>query len=132
MTGDEQEIVGGQKLDLEDLLTDSTYSDEQEEWDALDEEEVEAMKVISSAYNVKDLEEVDLEQYPRFVIHDFGSIPEGQRVDALLKVLLPSAKVVYEKQEKDKANAKVAAELREKRELLKKSQKEQRALGLPL
>jgi len=128
MTGDEQEVIGGKKLDLKELLTDSTYNDDFEEWDSLDEEEVEAMKEISSAYNVKELDEVDLEQYPRFVIHNFDTIPEGQRVDALLKVLLPSAKVVYEKQEKDKESAKVAAELREKRELLKRSAKEQQAL----
>lgn len=128
MTGEEQEVPGGKKVDLKDLLTDSTFDDDQEEWDALDEEEVEAMKEISSAYKVKDLEEVDMEQYPRFIIRDFGAIPEGQRVDALLKMLLPSAKVVYEKQEKDKEDAKVAAELREKRALLKKSAKEQQAL----
>jgi transcription-repair coupling factor (superfamily II helicase) len=127
VTGDEQEVLGGKALDLKELLTDSSYNDDQEDWDSLDQEEVEAMKEISSAYNVKNLDEVDLEQYPRFVIRDFGAIPEGKRVDALLKLLLPSAKVVYEKQEKDKENAKVAAELREKRELLKKSQKEQQA-----
>ena len=127
MTGEEQEVLGGKKLDLKELLTDSSYDDDQDEWDSLDQEEIEAMKEISSAYNVKSLDEVDLEQYPRFIIRDFGSIPEGKRVDALLKILLPSAKVVYEKQEKDKENAKVAAELREKRALLKSSQKQLQA-----
>jgi hypothetical protein len=82
------------------------------------------MKEISSAVSISNLDEVDLEQYPRFVIRNFGEIPEGQRVDALLKHLLPAAKIVYETQEKDKNKARVAAELRDKRENLKKSKKQ--------
>lgn len=124
MTGEELEVTGGKKLDLKALLTDSRYDDDKEEWDALDEEEVEAMKEISSALNVKSLDEVDMEQYPRFVVKNFCAVPEGRRVEHLLKLLLPSSKVVYEKQEKDKENARVAAELRDKRELMKKQKKE--------
>ena len=31
-------MTGDKNLDLKELLTDSTYNDDQEEWDALDEE----------------------------------------------------------------------------------------------
>jgi hypothetical protein len=92
--------------------------------DALDQEEAEAMKEISSAFSVRDLDDVDLEQYPRLVIREVGEIPEGQRVDSLLKHLLPAAKIVYETQERDKNKARVAAELRDKRENLKKSKQQ--------
>ena len=122
ISGSEQEVIGGRKFDLEQLLTDPTLNDDAENWDALDEEEVEAMKEISSAYSVKDLDEIDIEQYPRFVIKDFGKGPKA--VDRILKVLLPSAKVVYEKQEADKDSAKVAAQLRERRAMLERKQVE--------
>ena len=119
-----EEFAGGNTLNLKALLTDPALDDDAEEWDSLDQEEVEAMKEISSALNVKSLDEVDLEQYPRFVVPNFGTIREGHRVDALLKLLLPSAKIVFERQEEDKGKARAAAELREKRELLKKKKKE--------
>lgn len=126
LSGEEQEIKGGAQLDLKTLLQDASLDDEDaEDWDALDQEEAEAMKEISSALNIKDLDDVDLEQYPRLVIKNFGKIPIGQRVDALLKFLLPSAKVTYETQEQDKDRARTAAELRDKRETLKKSKKQQ-------
>jgi len=124
MTGEDEEFAGGNTLNLKALLTDPALDDDAEEWDSLDQEEVEAMKEISSALNVKSLDEVDLEQYPRFVVPNFGTIREGHRVDALLKLLLPSAKIVFERQEEDKGKARAAAELREKRELLKKKKKE--------
>lgn len=127
---DDTEITGGQKIDLKELLGNPKYSDDDEEWDALDEEEVEAMKEISSAANVKDLSEVDIHGYPRFIVKGLGkSVKKGSRVDALLKVLLPPSKVVFKKQQKDKEKAKVAAELREKRELIAKQKKEQEKLN---
>lgn len=111
-------------------MTNPNYSDDDEEWDALDEEEVEAMKEISSAFNVKDLSEIDIQTYPRFVVKNLAkSIDEGSRVDFLLKVLLPPSKIVYEKQERDKEKARVAAELREKRELIQKQKKEQEKMN---
>lgn len=125
MTGEDEEFAGGQKLNLKALVSDSSLDEDAEEWDALDQEEVEAMKEISSALGVKSLDDVDIEMYPRFLVHNFGEVPEGQRVDALLKLLLPSAKVVFEKQEEDKGKARVAAELREKREMIKKNTKDQ-------
>lgn len=127
---EDTEIVGGQKIDLEALLTNPKYSDDDEEWDALDEEEVEAMKEISSAANIKSLSEIDVSNYPRFVVKKLGkNVKRGARVDALLKVLLPSSKVVFQKQQRDKEKAKVAAELREKRELIAKQKKEQEKLS---
>lgn len=115
LSGDEQEIVGGKKIDLKELLEDPSLDDDADNWDALDKEEVEAMKEISSAYTVKSLDEVDIEMYPRFVMKDFA---QKNCVDQLLQVLLPVAKVVSEKQEAEKEAVKVAAELREKREML--------------
>ena len=47
----------------------------------------------------------------------------GARVDTLLRVIPPS-KIVYHKQQKDKEKAKVATELREKRDLITKQKKE--------
>mmetsp|Transcript_8670 Transcript_8670/g.19467 ORF Transcript_8670/g.19467 Transcript_8670/m.19467 type:complete len:1240 (+) Transcript_8670:342-4061(+) len=127
---DDTEIVGGKKLDLEELLTNPKYSDDDEEWDALDEEEVEAMKEISSAANIKSLSEIEVNSYPRLVMKKLGkSVKKGARVDALLKVLLPPSKVVFQKQQRDKEKAKVAAELREKRELIAKQKKEQEKLS---
>ena len=126
----ETEIIGGKKVNLEELLPDSNYGEDEEEWDALDEEEVEAMKEISSAVSIKNLSEIEIHNYPRFVLKNMGkSIKEGSRVDALLKVLLPPSKVVFEKQQRDKEKAKVAAELREKRELIQKQKKEQEKLS---
>ena len=127
---DDTEILGGKRIDLKELLSNPKYSDDDEEWDALDEEEVEAMKQISSAANIKKLSEIDVDNYPRFIVRGVGkSIKKGSRVDALLKVLLPPSKVVFQKQEKDKEKAKVAAELREKRELIIKQKKEQEKLA---
>ena len=108
------------------VLTDSSLGeDDDEDWDALDQEDVEAINDITSAFNVESLNDIDLERYPRFVIRDFGKIPKGQRVDALLKSMLPCAKIVYETQEKERESARLAAELREKRENLKKKRKDQ-------
>ena len=86
----------------------------------LDEEEVEAMKDITSVVNVKDMDDIDIEQYPRFVIRDFD---ETKGVDRLLQLLLPIAKVVYEKQEDQAESARMAADLREKQETLRQRRK---------
>lgn len=127
---DDTEITGGQKVDLQELLSNPKYSDDDEEWDALDEEEVEAMKEISSAQNIKKLSEIEVHNYPRFIMRGLGkSVKKGSRVDALLRVLLPPSKVVFQKQQRDKEKAKVAAELREKRELIAKQKKEQEKLS---
>mmetsp|Transcript_11298 Transcript_11298/g.27194 ORF Transcript_11298/g.27194 Transcript_11298/m.27194 type:complete len:1078 (-) Transcript_11298:36-3269(-) len=115
------EVQGGKKVDLKGLLDDPSLDDDSDNWDALDEEEIEAMKDISSAFEVKSMDDVDVEQYPRFVMKDFGT--GGKAVDRILQVLLPYAKVVLEKQESDKDSAKAAAELRERRELVRLKKK---------
>lgn len=118
LSGDEVDVVGGKKLDMSTLVVEDQNDDREEEvWDAMDEEEIEAMKVITSAVNVKDMSEVDLEQYPRFVVKNFGSADRA--VDRLLKLLLPVAKVVHENQAVQAENAQAAAALREKQETLK-------------
>jgi hypothetical protein len=121
---EDTEITGGKRLDLEELLSNPKYSDDDEEWDALDEEEVEAMKEISSAVNIKQLSEIEINNYPRLVVKQLETVKTGARVDALLKVLLPPSKIVYHKQQKDKEKAKYSAELREKRDFITKQKKE--------
>ena len=127
-SGNEDEIIGGKRLDLKGLLEDPSLDDDADNWDALDEEEIEAMKEISSAYDIKSLDDIDIEMYPRFVLKDFGTGPKA--VDRLLQVLLPYAKVVYEQQEADKDSAKVAADLRDKRELLQQRKKKKEAIDV--
>jgi hypothetical protein len=126
VSGTDEEYIGGRRVAMAALLEGDTMSDENEdaEWNAMDEDESETLKEISSAAQVKNMDEIDLEHYPRFVIPNFseGSVA-GKAVDRLLKLLLPIAKIVYEKQEEDKDNAKVAANLRAKRELLQTRKK---------
>ena len=123
------EITGGKKVDLDEFIS-PNYADDDEEWDALDEEEVEAMKEISSASTIKNMRDVEIQNYPRFVVKKLGtSVDAGSRVDALLKVLLSPSKVVFTKQEKDKEKAKLAAELRDKREAIARQKKEQEKLN---
>lgn len=118
LSGEEVTIVGGTKVDFSLIFDDSSNDDHEEEvWDAMDEEEIEAMNVISSAVNVKDVNEVDIAQYPRLIIPNFGS--SDKTVDRLLKLLLPLAKIVHEKQTMQADNAKAAATLREKQEAMK-------------
>ena len=121
-SGMEEGVVGGKKLDVSALIEESSIAEDEEDWDAMDEEEVEAMKQISSAVNVKHIDDIDIEQYPRLVMKNFEN--DDKVVDRLLKVLLPVSKVVYEKQEAQAEEAKVAADLREKQELLKQRRKE--------
>ena len=126
---EDKEIVGGKKVNLDEFIS-SNYADDDEEWDALDEEEVEAMKEISSASTIKNMQDIEIRNYPRFVVKKLGtSVNEGARVDALLKVLLPPSKVVFMKQEKDKEKAKLAAELRDKREAIARQKKQQEKLS---
>eukprot|EP00529_Nitzschia_sp_RCC80_P008145 CAMPEP_0113515198 /NCGR_PEP_ID=MMETSP0014_2-20120614/40813_1 /TAXON_ID=2857 /ORGANISM="Nitzschia sp." /LENGTH=1198 /DNA_ID=CAMNT_0000411743 /DNA_START=393 /DNA_END=3989 /DNA_ORIENTATION=+ /assembly_acc=CAM_ASM_000159 len=121
----ESEIKGGKRIDLKELLEDSSLDDDGEIWDALDEEEVEAMKDISSAYGIRSIDEIQIEQYPRLVIRNSGeAIDKHKAVDRILQSLLPIAKSVYEIQEQEKEKAKVAAELREKRSILVDRQKD--------
>jgi hypothetical protein len=124
------EVRGGSAMDLKALLMDESLAEERddEEWDAMDKEELEAMKDISSAVRVKDMDEVDLELYPRIVVRDFGSASGTKSVDKLLKVLLPVAKVVAEIQQKQADEAKVAADLRQRQELLRVRKKQNEAL----
>eukprot|EP00532_Pseudo-nitzschia_australis_P004827 CAMPEP_0168186888 /NCGR_PEP_ID=MMETSP0139_2-20121125/14695_1 /TAXON_ID=44445 /ORGANISM="Pseudo-nitzschia australis, Strain 10249 10 AB" /LENGTH=1127 /DNA_ID=CAMNT_0008108971 /DNA_START=171 /DNA_END=3554 /DNA_ORIENTATION=+ len=122
LSGDQEEIVGGKRIDLKRLLEDSSLDEDTDKWDALDEEEVEAMKEIASAYNIERMDEIDIEFHPRFVMKNFNT--GKQAVDRLLKVLLPIARTVYQQQEKEKENAKNAVELRDKRLLLEQRRKE--------
>ena len=122
ISGDDEEIVGGKRIDLQKLMEDPSLDEDTDKWDALDEEEVEAMKEIASAYNIKGIDEIDVEVHPRFVMKNFGT--GKQAVDRLLKVLLPIARTVYQQQEKEKENARNAVELRDKRLLLEQRKKE--------
>lgn len=122
-SSDELEIIGGTKVDWEDILKND--EEEDDEWDTLDQEEVEAMKVITSAANVNKIDDINIEEYPRFVIPDLGKVKRGARVDAILKVLLPVVKVVAKHQAEDKEKAQTAVDLRERREVMKKKRKEQ-------
>ena len=128
LSGGVEEYLSGTKVDLQQLLEDDILGEDQEDktWDALDEEEVEAMKDITSAMNVKDMTEIDIDQYPRFAVHNFS--PKNG-VDQLLKVLLPIAKVVYQRQEDQAEQAKAAAKLRERQELLQKGKTEAQRAG---
>ena len=124
VSGMHQEMSGGQKVDWNAIMAEeSAHEDrEDEEWDTMDREEMEAMKDISSSVAVKHLDEVDLDQYPRFVLKNFGgSAPKA--TDRLLKVFLPLAKIVYEKQAQEAELARSAAVLREKQEAMKNRKK---------
>jgi transcription-repair coupling factor (superfamily II helicase) len=131
VSGNEEEVIGGAKYDWSLLIDESSGDDRDDEvWDAMDQEEVEAMKDISSAVNVRDMEEVDLEQYPRFVVRNFEAdvnSKKGSAVDRLLKVLLPIAKIVHEKQIQQAEDAKAAVAIRERQETMKRSKEIQDA-----
>ena len=124
VSGEEEEVMGGRKLNWSTLITEESANEdrEEEDWDVMDEEEMEAFKDISSAVNVRDMEEIDLEQYPRFVLKNFGR-SNAKATDRLLKVLLPISKIVYEKQAEQAEQAKAAKSLREKRERMKNRRK---------
>jgi hypothetical protein len=92
------------------------------------------MKEISSAIHVRSMDDVDWEQYPRIVIRDFAeaspSSPpaSAKAVDRLLKVLLPVAKVVADVQARQADEARVAADLRQKQELLRARKRQNEAM----
>jgi hypothetical protein len=99
----DETVVGGKRLNLQALLTDEGLDDDNQDWEGLDQDEAEAMKAFMSAFSMKRIDMANVEQYPRFIVPD---LPQKIRryviVDHLLKVLLPAAKVVFEKQEDDK------------------------------
>jgi transcription-repair coupling factor (superfamily II helicase) len=133
---DDEGVIG--VTDLKSLLTDESLSEDSddEEWDSMDQEELEAMKEISSAIHVKSVDDVDWEQYPRIVIRDFSPVVDAtvsssanaKSVDKLLKVLLPIAKVVTEVQTRQADEARVAADLRQKQELLRTRKRQNEAM----
>jgi len=122
-------IEGGTKCNVNSLLPKTSKNlledDEDEEWDALDQEEVEAMKEISSAVDVVTIDQVDLQQYPRLVIPNLGELKGNARIAAILKALLPAVKVVSQRQKEDKERAQLAAELRDRREAMRKRKKQE-------
>jgi len=122
-------IPGGRTIDPSGLILDQNFKDDNDDWDADDEEEVDSQKeTVQSATFVKTLSEINIDDYPRFVVKNLSIVDSGSRVDVLLKVLLPASKVVYDRQQEDKEKAKVAAELREKRQAMKKQKKEQESM----
>jgi len=120
VSGKEETIVGGRKANLKRVIAEETDEREDQAWDAMDQEEVEAMKEISSAVSVKNLADVDLEQYPRLVIRNFVDDEKG--VERLLKFLLPVSKVVFEAQQNQAEQARAASQLREKQKQLREKQ----------
>lgn len=110
-------------VDIKELLTNPSYGDDEEEWDALDQEEVEAMKQISSAKLVTDLDEINIDDTPYFIVKNFSKVKKGSRVTELLKALLPASKIVFDRHKVDQDNAKVSAELRAKRKSMTKQKK---------
>jgi len=105
--------------------SDENGGDDTEDWDALDREEAMAMKEISSAMQLKGkLRKQDFVDHPRYIVPDFASQPD--KIHTLLQCLLPLSKAIYTQQEYDKTAAKIATELREKRELITKQRKKQK------
>jgi len=127
VSGDDEEVIGGRKINSEALAPDDS-EEEEDDWDAMDQEDVEAMQEIASVMKVKTIDDIDVEHYPRFRIRNCGSPDDKKTVDLLLKLLLPLAKVVYEKQENEADQAKAAADLRERQELMKKRKAANEAL----
>ena len=126
-TGEEFVIQGGKKYNWDQILEFDEKEDE-DEWDIADQEEVEAMKEITSAMKIKKMEPGYVEDYPRFVIKDLGGTHKrGARVDAILKLLLGPTKVVAKNQKEDSEKAIMASELRDKREKMKQKRKEEEA-----
>mmetsp|Transcript_5616 Transcript_5616/g.11583 ORF Transcript_5616/g.11583 Transcript_5616/m.11583 type:complete len:1097 (-) Transcript_5616:41-3331(-) len=126
-SGGVEVLLGGKKIDAEALAPEDS-GEEESDWDEMDKEEEEAMKDISSASNVKDMDHIDLEQYPRFRIRNCGAPGDKKSIDLLLKLVLPLSKAVYEKQENEAEQAKAAADLRNRQELMKKRRAANEAL----
>jgi len=123
-------------FDLKSLLMDESLKDasddddeennDDEDWDAVDQEEATAIKEMASAMQITHLNSETLNAHPHFRITNLLSqVPEGQqRLTYVLQQLLPLARVVFEQQEDDKRQAQLAAELRDKRQMVKEKQKQ--------
>lgn len=137
---DEQEKDN--KYDLKSLLSDRTMEDyesnyreqqadidgdDDEDWDAVDKEEANALKDIASAMQITKLTPDILDDKPHFVLANFTSSTDP--LTTVLQPLLPLSKIVYEQQENDKRQAQLATELREKRNLVKEKQKAMRKIN---
>jgi len=130
---DEAQLNEGGIMDLRSLLEDPTLRHEDdanengsdgdiEDWDALDQEEAMALKEISSAMQLKGpLQKSNFENHPRYVVKNFGD--RKDKVHALLQLLLPLSKVIYEQQEGNKQEARIANQLRTKRESIANQRK---------
>ncbi|KAL7580227.1 hypothetical protein ACA910_012969 [Epithemia clementina (nom. ined.)] len=129
LTGQDLEIIGGRKIVTSMLVSSGgTEEDDEDTWDALDQEDIEAMEQISSASKVQALSEDDFMRYPYFRVSYFGS-PDGKNAaDRLLKVLLPLSKIMCEKQENEAEKARASADLRERTEQIRKRQAANEAL----
>jgi len=118
---EEIRLLGGTKIKWDEI--NQSEQSNSEDWDSYDEEQVEALKVVSSSMNLVTMDDIDIEEFPHFIIRDLGSVKYGARISAILKVLLPVAKVVTKNQAEDKERVKIASELRAKREAMKKKKK---------
>jgi len=124
-------LVGGKPINTTELLIEGdSKEDKEDDWDEADEEEVRTQSQdVQSVAFVKTLAEINIAEYPRFCVKNLSGVAEGSRVDALLRVLLPISKIVYDRQQEDKQKAQVAAELKEKRMAMKKQKKEQELIS---
>merc|ERR1712232_307828 len=109
---------------LGDNDRDNEEDDDSEDWDALDAEEAEALKLIASAMQIT--APLTPDDYESRAAHWKLQVPADQKdiTTYLLQKLLPLAKVVYEQQELDKRQAQLATELRDKRAMVKEKQKQ--------
>jgi len=114
------EIVGGSKVDSKAMLNDSSSkkTDDDDDWDAFDLEEEESLKEVSSPMNVVNIDNVEISQYPRFII-PLSFVKNDKYVDTILKLLLPIVQVIVKVQNQNKEKATLAVELRDKRKAMK-------------
>lgn len=119
-SGAEEHIAGGKTVNITRLYTDRLLSNdhEDEEWEATVQEEADALHEISSAKNVKNLADVNLELYPRLIISNFD-VHGTNGVNHVLKLLLPITKVVFDVQKNQVEQAMAASELHEKHEMMR-------------
>jgi len=118
-------VYGGEKVDIKRLLQLSAGTsnlEDDDDWDDYDQEEEEAMNKISSVVDRKSIDQKDIVQYPHFLIPNITSTDNP--LDTILKALLPATNIINKKMKENKHQATLAAELREKRVMLKAKQKE--------
>ena len=127
LNGRDLELIGGRKIDTEILVSDEADVDE-ENWDALDQEEMEAKQDISSAAAVKEMSETDFRRSPAFRVSQVGSPKDTKVVDQLLRVLLPLSKIVSERQDNEAEKAKAQVDLKARTDLIRKRQAANEAL----